>query len=845
MIHSTHKTKPFILIFVLGTLLFSGTSFSNTTEILSNGLLEIRVNAIDGTYDLINVGRNEIIFENAKVGFVTAPYLELDEVKKGSSETDVPVYKINSTDCKVRVKKGTNEGILLGSRTLSLIMTDVGKGEMEIKFSLYPDQTFIDIGFSFKNLDKEPIRLRRVDVLRAERVFPGNDLNKLKLLNGDSGGKTNQINSEGKLSAENNMLYFFADENQPRSLVLGGLSYADYRKFIKSDHGANQGAVLYAKDPVGRRVDPGQTYNSPDHFYANGLTDNPFDALEEYAKWLKKAQDIHLNYYTFPSTCMWFLSVRHFGGDKGSTNNTVGAVREMENIANSGFLKYSPAAVRLVPDCYEQNNQQGWWDDKHWQMHGRKERCIVERHYEKPFETTEKWGQAVQELGGIPFIYFQPGIRSEDYAEAYPHHMLYNEAHKYILKEGKRVSDPHRLMGIPGIDDKPGYGKLWQESYDYTDPDFIAHLRDGYANLRNGKVKGVFYDYPDRAFSPRGGMEDRYSTATAAYRNVFSIARKELGIDAFLQERLGIGSDAILGLVSSVRTAGDNNIIRPNDVKKVALRWYKNRRLVNYDMDGKAILHYGHKRGFKISENQRRTILTISYAITGRLLLTESFRLFPEEVLYDLSRIFPFHETPLSARPIDAFISDLSSVFDFPITPDWHQLVLFNHEEQERLFTIPVSGNTAFGALGLESDRDYYLYDFWNDRFAGRVNGNNSIKQNIEADETRMLSVHAIKERPQWISTNRHIMQGYVDLIHKPVWNESKRELIGKSFVIKNEPYKIVIALNDFSPKSIESDATKCSIRVRDDKSGLADLVLNDNNNSEINWTVTFNRKKK
>ena len=74
-------------------------------------------------------------------------------------------------------------------------------------------------------------------------------------------------------------------------------------------------------------------------------------------------------------------------------------------------------------------------------------------------------------------------------------------------------------------------------------------------------------------------MDDRYSTALAAYLEVFRIAREEMGNGSYLQERMGPGSDATLPYVSSVRTANDTNVIRPADLTKVALRWYKNRVL--------------------------------------------------------------------------------------------------------------------------------------------------------------------------------------------------------------------------------------------------------------------------
>lgn len=226
----------------------------------------------------------------------------------------------------------------------------------------------------------------------------------------------------------------------------------------------------------------------------------------------------------------------------------------------------------------------------------------------------------------------------------------------------------------------------------------------------------------------------------------------------------------------------------------------------------------------------------MSYAVSGRLLLTESFRLFSDEVLHDLNRLFPFHATPLSARPLDAFVNERPSVFDFPISPDWHQLVLYNGTEDQRVFKVALGGDTAFGGMGLEAARGYYVYDFWNDRFVGRVSG--SIEQSLAAGEARMLSVHAVEDHPQWISTDRHLMQGYVDLVEKPHWDGETRTLSGTSRLVGGEPYRMTLVLNGFTPDKAVVEGATARVVSRGD--GLADVVLDCRENRDVSWHVRF-----
>jgi len=735
-----------------------------------------------------------------------------------------------------------NDGFGQGRELSITSSSTTGQPTLILKLRIYDQHSFITAGGGMKNTTTLPVQLKTFTPAEG-MVFPEvTSFPNLSFLEGNSGANLTRVVHEAPVTSRNNILMTFGTENDTRSLVMGGLTYVDYQKSTTIDRPPGRGsfkAAIQMHDDVGKRIDPGQTYTPEDLVYIDFLTHNAFDAAEQYARSIRDAMNVKINAYTFPSICMWFISVRHFGGDTESINDTPGAVREMDHVVKSGFLKYSPVAVRMVPDNYEANNQQGWWDDAHWQKYGRKERCVVEGgHYKAPYETSTKWCKAITERGGIPTTYFQPGVRSEDYAEAFPGHMIFNEAHRDRLNnKGEPYIERHAIRG--GI-----YKIKHQESYDYTDPGFLKHMRTVYANLAEAGMRGVFYDYPTRAYPGRGGMEDRYSTASAAYRSVYRLAREALGPVCYLQERLGWGSDLATGLVDSQRTEGDTNILNQEVVRRAGLRWYKNRMITNLDMDGKALIAKGSTQEIPISNTERQAILTMNYTISARLLLTESFSKMSPAVIHDLSRTIPYHDSTLTARPLDAFTSEYPTVFDFAISPRWHQLVLYNGEpKSEKQFDIRLSGDTTFGAIGLDPSHSYYLYDFWNDQLVGKLKGSETLRQKLRPDETRMLSIHQVEPNPQWLSTDRHIMQGYVDMTKKPSWNGKTLTLTGTSKLVAGEPCRIVIALNGYKQVKANAKNASSSLSPKSKDANLLELELTSGSGNETNWSITFQRQ--
>jgi hypothetical protein len=726
-------------------------------------------------------------------------------------------------------------------QSLLIECTDAENKTILLQFSLQNDKPYLILSAGIDNTSADTLIVKKIAPVAGAKLFRGKDFSKnLRILDGNGGAEPTTMRDKPAIHCRNNMLLFFGDENEHHSLVLGGITYLEFNKSVQlgevtpprtmlnqpkpvKEISDSPSLYLYADDFIGKWLDP-QTRYLPDgdRFYLDCVTNDPFLSLETYGKVLSVMQNAHPNYYYFPTICLWYAMKKEYGGKLGA-NDSKGAVEEMRRVKESGWLKYTTMAIRLVPDCYDINNENGWWDDEHWQMHGggdrQKDDKLQSAHYCPPYETTKKWAQAVTDLGGIPLTYFQTGIRSEDYAEKYPAHMQFNESfHPTGMKMHNWDWDNLNR----------GY-----TTYDFTDAGFSAHIRDVYKNLNDGGVRGLMYDYPCTGWALFGGLDDKYSTAGAAYRRVFQFARDGLGKDAYLHERnLAIGSDISLDIVSSQRIWGDTDIATPEMVSRGGLRWYKNRVVVGYDMDAKNLL--------KANPNNRdglNKLLTMSYTAGSRLLLANSFSTLDGEKIFALSRIFPYHSSTLTARPVDMLLRKYPSIYSFRINDDWQQVVFYNQNDNSPdTISAGLSDKAIHGGLELSTKKSYYVYDFWNNRLIGKLQGKDRLTQELRPGEARMMSVRTVKDHPQILSTDRHLLQGYIELSDIE-WDAAAKTLKGKAHLVENEPMTIVIAPNGLKYQTAEPEKYQASIT---EKNNLLELVLINEKGGTVEWKVKF-----
>ncbi|MEI7947697.1 MAG: hypothetical protein WCJ02_13435 [bacterium] len=669
-------------------------------------------------------------------------------------------------------------------------------------YTLYENNGVVFMGFGMRNQTAIGLRLAIAEPMIGAELLPGKAIEKLITLNGTAGADMPQVKPGARTSPNSLMLTCLAQGGR-RSIVWGGLRNKEFGKYtgISRDNKIE----FRAEDPLGRLVDPGQTYWSEDTFYLDVTTADPFLALEKYGRAMRLANSAKPNVYDFPVLCGWgVMGLSHLPG----INNAVKLMGEMDAAQKAGVTKYTKVGIRLEPDAYFGNTEQGWWDDAHWAKFG---------HLIPPYETFAKWCSAIRERNGVPYTYFQVGLPSDDYAVAFPGHMLFNDISKLSI-----AHTPAEVL----------------ETYDYTDPGFQKHVLEVYNRLRRDGMGGIKFDYPESSWRPEGGFENRYATTAFAYREAFRLAREGLGPDVCIDERNLGGNgrpclDLTAGIVDTQRNWGDSNEFLPGMVTISGLRWYKNRTVFNYYPDSKVV--HG------CSSEIRRSMLTMIYLTSGRIDLVTPFSLFTPEIVHDFTRIYPAYREPFTARPLDAFtgVKD-PRVYDLELDPDWHQVALYNSSGKSDIVRVPLSGDrVTSGAIGLDPAAVYYVYDFWADALVGKIPGTGVIEKTLEPSHCAMLSVRKVKESPQVLSTSRHVLQGWVDLADVK-WDEAGKKLGGVARVVGGEPFRIVLAGNGRKPMKVVAAGGQARLEAHPAGAGYVRVILECQENKDISWNVEF-----
>ena len=161
----------------------------------------------------------------------------------------------------------------------------------------------------------------------------------------------------------------------------------------------------------------------------------------------------------------------------------------------------------------------------------------------------------------------------------------------------------------------------------------------------------------------------------------------------------------------------------------------------------------------------------------------------------------------------------------------WNVVGIFNWDKPKTVRQV-----VRFDQPGLDPKASYLVFDFWNQKFLGSFR--KEVALGVPPRGCRVVAVHAERDEPQVISTNRHITQGGISL-DKVKWQKRAGVLSGKAKVVGSEPYELFVHVpSGLRAKCVESDAD--SARLIRGRGPVVRVRLEHSKTEECRWSVFF-----
>lgn len=176
----------------------------------------------------------------------------------------------------------------------------------------------------------------------------------------------------------------------------------------------------------------------------------------------------------------------------------------------------------------------------------------------------------------------------------------------------------------------------------------------------------------------------------------------------------------------------------------------------------------------------------------------------------------------------------LLPVWDLKVKRDWESydvVALFNWGDEEAELGFD------FAEIGLDAAEDYVMFEFWTSSFIGKVDGGYSCK--IPPHAVRLFAVHRAEDHPQFLSSDRHVTQGAVD-VKAMKWTENA--LQGTVEVIGGFPTTFRFTVPEgktFKSAAAGSPEVKVETALEADGRVLA-VKLESNQTKDVNLIIHF-----
>jgi hypothetical protein len=469
------------------------------------------------------------------------------------------------------------------------------------------------------------------------------------------------------------------------------------------------------------------------------IADDPYRALESYAAAVGTANDARTK-SILNGWCSWFYTLSH--------------VSQHEVMANTAF-----AAENLKPYGLEyiqiDEGFQRWHGD--WEGNER-------------FPNGMKWlAQQIRSHGFKAGLWISPYVIEEPTK-------LFHEHPEWLVKG--RDGSPQRIGNWPAGTAPPADENPKKYCLDVTHPGGAKWLHDLVDTIVNDwgyemiKIDFVFW-----SILAAERFHDPTMSTAAAYRKGMEIMRRAAGDKCHILE---CGPGAITtGLIDSMRIEADVNygfsdtawetyFTHPaSSSSAAAKRYYFHKRTWINDAD--------HLCMDLLTDTESEAAATLIAFSGGNLFSGDRLTQLEPPKLEILKKITP--SLGQAAVPVDLFEHEMQYAFAMKVErpfAEWTLLAVFNPDRKE-----PVTRKFRLDRLGLRPDGTYIAFDFWKQQLARELRGA-EIEVTVEPGSVTLLALHKRSGIPQFVSTDRHVSQGGVEIedVH---WDGATKTLSGTS----------------------------------------------------------------
>lgn len=307
---------------------------------------------------------------------------------------------------------------------------------------------------------------------------------------------------------------------------------------------------------------------------------------------------------------------------------------------------------------------------------------------------------------------------------------------------------------------------------DATHPEAARYIADTFRRLTEQGVSYYKIDFVAAAGGEQFVQHDRHATrGWSVLRRAMEAIREGAGADAWIRYcqappllSAGLANSAYGGDDTlDAGIPGRFDVLRGN-AGVLAAGWWLNDRPYHREVCDMSVRMQGSVEEARV----RAAMMTLANCSIS---WSDELSYLPPSRIRLMQQCLPPGNPPM--RPLDVFERDVPSVWHIRATnamETWDVVGLFNFTSR------PEQRAVRLDQLGLDAQADYLAFEFWEERFLGRIQA--GLELTLPPESSRIVSLRRAVKHPQLIGTDMHLLQG-VHEVSRLAWNPATHSLSG------------------------------------------------------------------